>query len=228
MSNNNHELRDTAVIGATGAVSSGLAHPVTNALTGKGAKSVVPFAERLSNAIKKPISTVGTAIKSEGFKKGLAIGAVGGGLGLVGDYAAVKYNNHLNKQANSTPSASPNKYLEKLAETYAVRGNPGLGSGLFNTPPVNLDRNQYHQYARQVDSSWKPLGYGAGLGLTSGAVAAILASHTGGKPGLTGVMAGGLGSLLGLAIGENEAHKEALNDLDIMHPVLLDWKKEEN
>lgn len=151
------------------------------------------------------------------------MGALIGGAGLAGDYAAVKANNFLDSKMHK--SASENRYLEKIAETYSVKGHPGLGKGLFNTPKVNLDRDQYHVYAASKDSSLKPLIMGAGFGATTGLAGALYALANGGRPGIAGTITGGLGYLLGSYIGENNAHSDALEKLDIMHPVLLDLKK---
>lgn len=116
--NTSNELRDTGVIGAIGLGSGMLVHPTTNALNIKApinaaVKNTLPIGQRILAAMKSPIKSMGAAMKHEGFKHSLKLGAVAGSLGLIGDYAAVKINNNMNKQANFMT----NKYLEKIAST---------------------------------------------------------------------------------------------------------------
>lgn len=99
-----NEIRDTAVIGAMG-VGTGLIsnHIVDN----------LKLNEKIPEAIKVSDSLVSRArsiFTSRAFKNTAKIGAIGGTVGLIGDYAAVKINKAMN-----TPSAE-NKYVEKIAK----------------------------------------------------------------------------------------------------------------
>lgn len=115
-----------------------------------------------------------------------------------------------------------NKYLEKVAESYSVKGHPGLGNGILKTPKVNLNRNQYHQYAKEVDTSSAPLKAGVGLGAATGLAGAAFAKSRGGRPRAAGLITGALGLILGSKMGENHAHVKALENLKIKHPLLLE------
>lgn len=160
---------------------------------------------------------IGHAIPKIG-KSVLAAGALSGGLGLIGDYGAVK----LNKKLSMKKQASDNKYLEKIAETYTVNGHSGYG--MFPTPKVNLDREQYHQYAEEVDGSARPFATGAVVGGLTGALAAHLAKQRGGSAGKAGLLVGGLGYLAGSAMGRSRVHDDALEKLKIMHPSILNME----
>lgn len=109
------ELRDTAVIGAVGTGTSLLTNHISNKMGLNGtikkvSKKVKPtsLASKISKFVKNP----GPVLKSPGFRNTLKIGALGGTVGLIGDYAAVKINKSLEKKA------SENTYLEKIAEMY--------------------------------------------------------------------------------------------------------------
>jgi hypothetical protein len=108
-----HEFRDAATIGGIGMGTHVLATHITNAsgingAVAKGIKNATPMAERIGGALKTPLKSLGSLAKSQGLRKNLKIGAIGGAVGLLGDYAAVKLNKHMNKEA------SENKYLEKI------------------------------------------------------------------------------------------------------------------
>lgn len=158
---------------------------------------------------------IGHAIPKIG-KSVLAAGALSGGLGLIGDYGAVK----LNKKLTMKKQASDNKYLEKIAESYTVKGHSG--GGFYPTPNINLEREQYHQYARDTDGSWAPaVGglAGAGAGVLIGR---HLAKVRGGIPRVAGALTGLAGYYAGSQMGKSHAHNSALERLNIAHPTLLD------
>jgi hypothetical protein len=108
-----NELRDTAVIGAVGTGSSLLSNHIANKMGINGPVAKAPAAtEPLLSRVGKFFKNPGPVLKSQGFKNTLKIGALGGAIGLAGDYAAVKINKALEKKAS-------NKYLEKAAEIYS-------------------------------------------------------------------------------------------------------------
>lgn len=103
------ELRDTAVIGAVGTGSSLMSNHIANRMGLNGTirptpKPSEPLLSRVGSFLKNPMPV----LKSQGFKNTLKIGALGGAIGLAGDYAAVKINKALEKKAY-------NKYLEKAS-----------------------------------------------------------------------------------------------------------------
>lgn len=170
-------------------------------------------------------SKIGKAIPSIGEHAG-KMGALIGGMGLLGDYAAVKINKALEKKAS-------NAYLEKAAETYSVKGHGGVGRGHFPTPNLQLTRPEYHNYEEKVHSrsnDYVPL-----IGTIPGAILGAKIHHKVG-PHLRGEMARAMhphmrhGSMsLGAVAGyhlanhimKTRAHNLALEDMDIMHPALL-------
>jgi hypothetical protein len=145
---------------------------------------------------------------------------IGGGLGLIGDYAAVKLNKGIDAKMNKV--ASENKYLEKVAEMYSVKGHPGIGDGIYKTPNLMLERDQYRQYANDTEGSMKPVVGGLGLGALAGAAGYTFAKNRGGRPGVAGTITGLAGYYLGKHMGQNSAHSSALENLGIMHPYLLE------
>lgn len=121
-----------------------------------------------------------------------------------------------------------NKYLEKIAESYSVKGHPGLGNGVLNTPNVNLSRHQYHQYGKETFESNAPV-----KGMLTGAAVGGLAGYAlakarGGMPGKAGLIAGGVGAMIGQHVGENSAHSKALDNLGIKHPMLIETEEKKN
>jgi hypothetical protein len=101
------ELRDTAVIGATGVGTGLISNHVVNKLelngkiAGKTAEKSTPLMSKLRTLAKNPGKVIGTALKSKGFRNGAKIGAIGGAIGLAGDYGAVKINKALEKKASN-------------------------------------------------------------------------------------------------------------------------------
>jgi hypothetical protein len=306
------ELKDTAVIGAVGFGGGMLSNPVANALgiNGPQEKNVIPLGKRLMAAARSPIASAGKTLRSPGFKKAIGLGAVSGTIGLLGDYAAVKFNNKRNSESMSKQAdyhlikeylmtglrdkaedakhnfsvmkdpgigyqfkkgvaptdygrirvrsamnlvknplvlggaalvgsgayalssrrdnienmnkQASNRYLEKIAEeSYNVKGHSGSFRGDWATPRVNLDRSQYHHYAKSIDNNWKTGILPGVTGLGVGAGLAYKASKTGGRPALAGLIGGSLAGGLALHVGNKMAHNDALKELNIMHPTLL-------
>lgn len=204
----NNEIRETGIIGAVGTASS----LATNALQDKlGLNGAKPKATaKTATSFKSPIKALGAAMKSPGMKRGLKIGAIGGAIGLAGDYAAVKINKRLEKKA----------YLEKVAEMYSVKGHSGFG-GLFKTPGMQLDRGEYHDYVDKVESHPSqnlPLALGA---LGAGALG-YLAHRGGGRPAIAATLGAIPGMYLGRHIANNMSHRSALEDMKMIHPNLLE------
>jgi hypothetical protein len=109
------ELRDTGVIGAVGVGSNLVSDHIQTRIGLNGVRppkaAAAPIAERLGGFLKNPASTIGKTVGSAGFKRGLKVGAIGGGISLLGDYAAIKINKALEKKAEDD-----NKYLEKISK----------------------------------------------------------------------------------------------------------------
>lgn len=111
-----NELRDTAIIGTTGVGTGMIANHINNKMGHNGEEAMAAAnagGSLLSNAksiMKAPGKALGAIAKSPGFRKGLKIGAVGGAIGLAGDYAAVKINKALEKKAME------NKYIAHIAQ----------------------------------------------------------------------------------------------------------------
>ncbi len=135
-----------------------------------------------------------------------------GGIGLAGDYAAVKINKKLEKKAME------NKYLEKIAESYQVKGHPGLGHGVFSTPRINLSRPEYHQYAHAVEDH--PVKHLPIATTALGALAGRVHAGIKGKKlkGLSTLVGAAGGMVLGNHIAKNHAHNKALEGLGMVHP----------
>jgi hypothetical protein len=129
------ELRDTGVIGAVGVGSNLISDHIQTKIGLNGARPLkapaVPIAERLGGFLKNPVSTIGKTVRSSGFKRGLKVGAIGGGVSLLGDYAAIKINKALEKKAEDG-----NKYLEKIAsnvQEYKIKGIKDTRLAKINT-----------------------------------------------------------------------------------------------
>jgi hypothetical protein len=128
------ELRETGVIGALGVGSNLISDHIQNRMGLNGKRPpkapAAPIAERLGGFLKNPGSAVGNALKSPGFKRGLKVGAIGGGISLLGDYAAIKINKALEKKAMD------NRYLEKIAsnvQEYRIKGIKDTRLAKINT-----------------------------------------------------------------------------------------------
>jgi hypothetical protein len=227
-SKENHEIRDTAVIGGVGTASSLVTNHIQDRLGLNGTKpssapkkttlmdkvksmgKKVPIkepslADKAKSFVKNPGKALSSLAKNPSFKRNAKIGAIGGAIGLVGDYAAVKLN----------------KKLEKVAEMYYVKGHPGDPYGNFKTPHLGLTRPEYHEYEHNVEShpsQHLPLAAGA---LGAGAAAAFAHSR-GGKP----LAAAAIGSLPGLFLGryiaDKMSHNSALEKMKMVNPMLLD------
>lgn len=218
---NENELRDTAVIGSIGVGTHIGANHLINKMGLNGqeaanaAKSSTSLLGRMGSAMKSPMKAIGSTVRSQGFKKGLKIGAIGGAIGLVGDYAAVKINKAMTKESMD------NKYLEKVAEMYSVKGHPGVGYGIYKTPGIQMGREDYHEYAHKVESH--PVQHlPAALMLGGGGAAAYLAHKRGGRPAMAGMLVGGAGAFLGRHIADNVSHIRALESMKMVHPRMLE------
>lgn len=141
-SDNKSELRDTAVIGGIGGISSVATHHAVSTLEG-GAKMAAPAA-KVGGSI---LSRVGAAVKSPGFKKGLKYGAIGTGLGLVGDYAAVK----INKAIGQTKQASEGTDALKLA----MRGPKSMESEIAFRHGMRADPKRTGKITKGFDKASK-------------------------------------------------------------------------
>jgi hypothetical protein len=226
-SKDNHEIRDTAVIGGVGTASSLVTNHIQDRLGLNGAKpSSAPkkttlmdkvksmgkkapikqtsFADKAKSFVKNPGKAMASLAKNPSFKRNAKIGAIGGAIGLVGDYAAVKLN----------------KKLEKVAEMYFVKGHPGV-NGHFKTPNLGLTRPEYHEYEHNVEYhpvQRLPLVAGA---LGAGAAAAFAHSR-GGKPWAAAAIGSLPGLFLGRSIADRIAHTSALEKMKMVNPMLLD------
>ncbi len=213
------ELRDTGVIGAMGVGTGLVSNHVVNKLelNGKLADKAVGHSTPLMAKIRaignSPVKSLKSTLASKGFKNGAKIGAIGGAIGLAGDYAAVKINKALEKKAS-------NKFLEKIAEMYSVKGHPGAGRGIFKSPTMQLNREEYHEYAKGVHSHPINMLPGAtALGL--GGLAAHIAHKRGGRPLVAGMIGASVGSLLTGRIADNIAHRKTLEHMKMVHPHML-------
>lgn len=99
------QLRDTAIIGATGTATGIAASKISDSmgLNGPRAPKIAggpSILERASAGLKNPSKVIGSVLKNPGFRRTAKIGAISGALGLAGDYGAVKLMNHLDKPKN--------------------------------------------------------------------------------------------------------------------------------
>lgn len=128
-SDNRNELRDTAVIGAVGTGSSLLTNHIQDKLGLNGLKAKPPIQLGASSSMfKNPLKAMRSALASPGFRRAAKIGAIGGAIGLAGDYAAVKINNKMH-----TKQSSDNIYLEKISSWYVPTPETDKGLALQNT-----------------------------------------------------------------------------------------------
>lgn len=113
----NNDLRDTGIIGAVGTASSLITNNIQDRMGLNGAKAKpnlkapsVSLLDRVKSTIKSPIKTMSKTFSTPGFRRAAKIGAIGGAVGLAGDYAAVKLNKKLEKSAEEIS----NIYLDKI------------------------------------------------------------------------------------------------------------------
>lgn len=215
------DLRDTAVIGGVGALSSVATHHTVSSLEGS-AKKILPQAERVGGSILK---RVGQMAKSPAAK----YGAIGGAIGLVGDYAAVKANKALGGQTKE--ASTKNLYLEKIAEHYSIKPHSWDKADIKN---ISLNRSEMDNFSKIKSEHITPkkIGSNVATGGILGAVGGAWAGHviTGGRSGKKlGAIAGGvLGAAKGLKKVVNEAHETALEKMKFSptHRGLKEMSKE--
>jgi hypothetical protein len=197
------ELRDTGVIGALGVGSNLISDHIQNRMGLNGVRPpkapVAPIAERLGGFLKNPGPSVGNALRSPGLKRGLKVGAIGGGISLLGDYAAIKINKALEKKAMDN-----NKYLEKIAgnvQEYRVKGIKDTRLAKINTA---TDYASMFLPGMGTSSAARYVAHGAAGRDLKGAFneetrasATALAKGTG-----YGLAGAGLGALAGKVIGK--------------------------
>jgi uncharacterized membrane protein YebE (DUF533 family) len=149
--------------------------------------------------------------------------ALGTGTALATDYAAVKLNKHLDKEAMN------NIYLEKIAENYQIPGHSGWGNKNLATGQVTLERPQYHEYANHIENKGfsTQLKYMSGGALAGGALGALWGLPFTGKA----LQIGALGAIAGLGVGAHTgriaARDNALESINVAHPYILDLLKED-
>jgi hypothetical protein len=123
-----------------------------------------------------------------------------------------------------------NKYLEKIAETYSVKGHTGYGVRELRTPNVNLNKHEYHDYVKhkQENGSKTVLKHVAG-GTAIGGVTGALVTSSRFVHGIKNKLAHkGKGALIGAAVGAamgthsgiQTAHDNALSNIGVSHPAL--------
>lgn len=115
----NNDLRDTGIIGAVGTASSLITNNIQDKMGLNGAKAKVKsvaskasLLDRVKSTIKSPVKAMSKTFANPGFKRAAKIGAIGGAVGLAGDYAAVKLNKKLEKSAGEIS----NVYLDKIQD----------------------------------------------------------------------------------------------------------------
>ncbi len=178
------ELAHTGVIGAIGFG--------TSALAGKIAGSRLVPAKYRSEA-----------------KSVKALGAIGGSLGLIGDYGAVKLNKKVDKQMNKFASTN-NRYLEKIAESYFIQKPDTYGEALSDM--VQVSREEHDKYHQDVAEGMKNkylryMGIGAGAGSIPGS---LIAGPAG---ALLGAGIGAIGGLVHLdATAKSKAYENLINN----------------
>ena len=122
---------------------------------------------------------------SGGAKSALAMG----GLGLLGDIAAVKVNRNIEKKANEEMS---NRYLEKVAEAYNISPHSlDRDMGIKSVNMSNMDFDKYREGQSEYLTPGRMTGH-LGVGAALGAGAGYLA----GGRGQGAVIGGLLGALI--------------------------------